>query len=46
MLAANNDCELVVHEGGRHGYFIFDLENYRTVMSGIFAFLEKHEFLK
>lgn len=46
MLAADNDCDLVVHEGGRHGYFIFDLENYRRVMSGIAAFLEKHRFIE
>ena len=33
-------------KGGRHGYFIFDLENYRRVMSGIAAFLEKHRFIE
>lgn len=46
MLASGNDCELVVHEGGRHGYFIFDLGNYREVMRGIAAFLEKRGFLE
>ena len=46
MLAAGNHCELVVHEGGRHGYFIFNLEYYREVMSGITAFLEKQDFLQ
>ncbi|MCB1227616.1 MAG: hypothetical protein KDK99_17500, partial [Verrucomicrobiales bacterium] len=24
MKAAGNSCELVVHEGGRHGYLMFD----------------------
>lgn len=45
MIAAENDCQLVVHEGGRHGYFIFDLKNYREVMAGISQFLERHKFL-
>lgn len=44
-LAAGADCELVVHEGGRHGYFIFDLRLYREVMGGITAFLGKRGFV-
>ncbi|MGB0580386.1 MAG: DUF2920 family protein [Limisphaerales bacterium] len=43
--AAGNDCELVTFEGGRHGYFIFDLAAYRGVMNRMKSFLEQTGFL-
>ncbi len=42
--AAGNDCTLVSYEGGRHGYFIFDLAAYREVMGRMTAFLETGGF--
>lgn len=39
-VAAGNNCELVVYEGGRHGYFIFDLPAYRGVITRMTEFLE------
>ena len=45
MVDAGNDCQLVVHQGGRHGYFIFDLSNYRRVMERISAFLTEQKML-
>lgn len=43
--AAGNDCKLVTYQGGRHGYFIFNLSAYREVISRMSAFLEQHGFL-
>ncbi len=40
-----NDCTLVTYEGGRHGYFIFDLAAYRDVMSRMTRFLARKGFL-
>jgi len=45
MQKAGNTCELVSHEGGRHGYFIFDLELYEQAMKRTERFLKANEFL-
>lgn len=42
MRAAGNTCELVTHEAGRHGYFIFDLELYKQTMKQTDEFLREH----
>ncbi|NNE92171.1 MAG: alpha/beta hydrolase fold domain-containing protein [Verrucomicrobiales bacterium] len=43
--AVGNDCELITYEGGRHGYFIFDLAAYREVMNRMTDFLKAEEML-
>lgn len=43
--AAGDECELVTYEGGRHGYFIFDLAAYRGVMKRMTEFLNDGGFL-
>lgn len=35
-----NDCRLIINEGGRHGYFIFDEKLYHSVIASIQQFLE------
>jgi len=45
MLAAGNKCELVSHEGGVHGYFIFDLELYEAAMKRTEQFLRDQKLL-
>jgi len=45
MQKAGNACELISHEGGRHGYFIFDLELYELAMKRTERFLKANEFL-
>ena len=42
MQEAGNECELVVHEGGRHGYFIFDLNLFAQVMEQSEKFLKEN----
>jgi len=37
MIKAGNRCELVVHEGGRHGYFLFNQRQYENVLAKIEA---------
>lgn len=44
--AAGNDCTLISYEGGRHGYFIFDLPAYQEVMRRMTAFLADGGFVK
>jgi len=39
-----NDCQLVTHEGGRHGYFIFDEKLYQTVIAKTEKFLKNKGF--
>jgi acetyl esterase/lipase len=39
MLAAGNRCELVVNEGGRHGYLMFDRQLYLDTLAKADAFL-------
>jgi acetyl esterase/lipase len=45
MQNAGNDCELVTGEGGKHGYLIFDLTDYRESMARTRAFLAARDFL-
>lgn len=40
MLEAGNPCQLISHEGGVHGYFIFDLELFQEAMKQTEVFLE------
>ena len=40
-----NDCLLVFHKGGRHGYFIFDEKLYDSVISRTERILENKGFL-
>lgn len=46
MLAAGNDCELITHEGGVHGYFIFDRVLYDQAMSRTVKFLASQGYLQ
>jgi acetyl esterase/lipase len=39
MLQAGNRCELVVHEGGVHGYFLYDQKLYDEAVRRMDAFL-------
>ncbi|HIQ22464.1 MAG TPA: alpha/beta hydrolase [Planctomycetes bacterium] len=45
MRKAGNQCRLVTHPGGRHGYFIFDLKLYAQVMECTEAFLRANGLL-
>lgn len=45
MLKAGNHCQLIAHEGGRHGYFIFDLDLYADVMKQTEKFLRSTKVL-
>jgi acetyl esterase len=45
MKQADNWCELVSHDGGRHGYFIFDLKLYAEAMEQTQSFLETHRMI-
>ena len=45
MIEAGNSCELIAHEGGRHGYFIFDLELFSEAMQQTETFLTRHQIL-
>jgi len=45
MQKAGNQCELITHRGGRHGYFIFDLRLYAQVMERTEVFLKANGFL-
>lgn len=42
---AGNDCELFAFEGGRHGWFIFNLDHYREAQGRMDAFLKKHGWI-
>ena len=44
--AMGNEVRVVAHEGGVHGYFIFDLELFRKAMLQTEAFLKDHDLLK
>lgn len=41
MTELNNNCELISHPNGVHGYFIFDLELYEAAMQRTEQFLRK-----
>lgn len=45
MKRAGNECSLIAHEGGRHGYFIFDLKLYEQAMKQTEDFLKKYGML-
>ncbi|MBD3674891.1 MAG: alpha/beta hydrolase [Planctomycetaceae bacterium] len=45
MQAAGNECKLISHEGGRHGYFIFDMQLYEREMSQVSEFLKEKQFI-
>jgi acetyl esterase len=45
MLEAGNECQLITHEGGRHGYFIFDLNLFDEAMKQTETFLEAQGLL-
>lgn len=45
MIEAGNSCELIAFEGGRHGYFIFDLDLFAEAMTQTESFLKQHKFL-
>ncbi len=40
MLSAGNRCELVTHDGGRHGYLMFDRQSYLDTLKVMDEFLE------
>ena len=43
MQAAGNHCELISHENGRHGYFIFNLQLYEEAMQQTLTFLRDQQ---
>ena len=43
MEAHDNEIEFVTHEGGDHGYLIFDLQNYRKGLTTIDRFLNRYQ---
>lgn len=45
MLKAGNECQLITFEGGRHGYFIFDLDLFHVAMEQTEAFMKQHSLL-
>jgi acetyl esterase/lipase len=46
MRKAGNRCELVVNEGGKHGYFLYDQGLFEETMQKTADFLESLGFLK
>jgi len=43
--AAGNDCQLFTFEGGRHGWFIFDLDHYAAILRVMDDYLIEKGFL-
>jgi len=43
MIQAGNECKLIPHNGGRHGYLIFDLQLYEQAMSRTHLFLKTQQ---
>ena len=43
--AAGNDCRLFTFEGGRHGWFIFDLEHYAAILRLMDDYLKEKGYL-
>ena len=43
MLKVGNLCQLITHEGGVHGYFIFDLKLFQDAMKQTEVFLEAYD---
>jgi acetyl esterase/lipase len=46
MKAAGNESELVIHEGGVHGYLMFDRALLEETLEKSTAFLRRHSFIK
>jgi acetyl esterase len=46
MKAAGNESELIVHEGGKHGYLMFDRALLDDTLTKTTAFLRRHKFIK
>jgi acetyl esterase/lipase len=46
MKAAGNESELVAHEGGKHGYLMFDRKVLDETLEKSAAFLRRHSFIK
>jgi acetyl esterase len=44
MKAAGNESELIVHEGGKHGYLMFDRALLDDTLTKTAAFLRRHKF--
>lgn len=45
MLEAGNKCQLITYEGGRHGYFIFDLDLFQETMEQTDSFLKSNDLI-
>jgi hypothetical protein len=45
MLQAGNRCELVAHEGGKHGYLMFDRTHYSDTLKRTERFLSSLDML-
>ena len=45
MLAAGNACELISHDGGRHGYLMFDQELFEATLARMEQFLIAQKLL-
>ena len=43
--AAGNDCRIFTFEGGRHGWFIFNLDHYAALLVVMDNFLKEHNFI-
>lgn len=45
MLADGNICEMVVQDGGIHGYFLYDKESFDAAMRQTLEFIRRHSTL-
>lgn len=46
MKQAGNECDLAAFEGGKHGYFIFDMKLFTGAMAQTEVFLRRHRMLE
>ena len=44
--AAGNDCQIFTFEGGRHGWFIFNLDHYAALLRVMDDYLKEQNFLR
>lgn len=44
--AAGNDCQLFTFEGGRHGWFIFNIDHYAALLCVMDNYLKEKNFLR
>lgn len=44
-IGKGNSSQLITHPGGRHGYIIFDIDEFNNAMNTMSAFLEEHQIL-